>query len=115
MASAWQRARKYAQDGTRLSLELQGYTSFEPLQRTEEFIVENLKAVGIEARIQNYDFSIIFGTYEDNSPRMIGDFDMLIYDRGFTIEPQGYNCRCLSFYAHPQRRKIPPAAITSAG
>ena len=79
----------YAEDGTRLSLELQGYTNFEPLQRTEEFIVENLKAVGIEARIQNYDFSIIFGSYEDNSPRMIGDYDMLIYDRSLSIEPQG--------------------------
>ncbi|OGO66188.1 MAG: hypothetical protein A2030_02035 [Chloroflexi bacterium RBG_19FT_COMBO_50_10] len=79
----------YAEDGTRLSLELQGYTNFEPLQRTEEFIVENLKAVGIEAKIQNYDFSIIFGSYEDNSPRMIGDYDMLIYDRSLSIEPQG--------------------------
>ena len=80
----------YAPDGTRLSLELQGYTAFDPLQLTEEFIVENLKAAGIEARIQNYDFSIIFGTYEDNSPRMVGDYDMLIFDRGFTTEPQGY-------------------------
>jgi peptide/nickel transport system substrate-binding protein len=79
----------YSEDGTRLSLELQGYTNFEPLQRTEEFIVENLKAVGIEARIQNYDFSIIFGSYEDNSPRAIGDYDMLIYDRSLSIEPQG--------------------------
>ncbi|MBM3126903.1 MAG: hypothetical protein FJZ87_17845, partial [Chloroflexi bacterium] len=81
----------YAEDGTRLSLELQGYTAFDPLQLTEEFIVPNLKAIGIEARIQNYDFSIIFGTYEDNSPRMVGDFDMLIFDRGFTTEPQSYN------------------------
>ncbi|MEK6751241.1 MAG: peptide ABC transporter substrate-binding protein [Chloroflexota bacterium] len=81
----------YAEDGTRLSLELQGYTAFDPLQLTEEFIVENLKAVGIEARIQNYDFSIIFGSYEDNSPRAVGDYDMLIFDRGFTTEPQGYN------------------------
>ncbi len=81
----------YAEDGTRLSLELQGYTAFDPLQLTEEFIVENLKTVGVEARIQNYDFSIIFGAYEDNSPRAIGDYDMLIFDRGFTTEPQGYN------------------------
>jgi peptide/nickel transport system substrate-binding protein len=79
----------YAPNGTRLSLELQGYTNFEPLQRTEEFIVENLRAVGVEARIQNYDFSIIFGSYEDNSPRMVGDYDMLIYDRSLSIEPHG--------------------------
>jgi peptide/nickel transport system substrate-binding protein len=79
----------YAEDGTRLSLELQGYTTFEPLERTEQFIVENLKAVGIEANIQNYDFSIIFGSFADGSPRKVGDFDMLIYDRGYYLEPHG--------------------------
>ena len=80
---------KYAKDGTPLSLELQGYTSFEPLDRTEQFIVENLKAVGIKANIQNYDFSIIFGSFADGSPRMTGDYDMLIFDRGYYLEPQG--------------------------
>ena len=48
-----------------------------------------MKAVGIEALIQNYDFSIIFGSWSDNSPRMLGDYDMLIYDRSLSIEPQG--------------------------
>jgi peptide/nickel transport system substrate-binding protein len=80
---------QYAEDGTRLSLELQGYTNFDPLDRTEQFIVENLKAVGIEANIQNYDFSIIFGSFADGSPRMTGDYDMLIFDRGYYLEPQG--------------------------
>jgi peptide/nickel transport system substrate-binding protein len=79
----------YAEDGTRLSLELQGYTAFEPLERTEQFIVENLKAVGIEANIQNYDFSIIFGSFADGAPSKLGDFDMLIYDRGYYLEPHG--------------------------
>ena len=79
----------YAEDGTKLSLELQGYTNFDPLDRTEQFIVENLKAVGIEANIQNYDFSIIFGSFADGSPRMTGDYDMLIFDRGYYLEPQG--------------------------
>lgn len=79
----------YAEDGTKLSLELQGYTNFDPLDRTEQFIVENLKAVGIEANIQNYDFSIIFGSFADGSPMKIGDYDMLIYDRGYGLEPQG--------------------------
>jgi peptide/nickel transport system substrate-binding protein len=80
---------EYAEDGTRLSLELQGYTTFEPLERTEQFIVENLKAVGIEANIQNYDFSIIFGSFADGAPSKLGDFDMLIYDRGYYLEPHG--------------------------
>ena len=80
---------QYAEDGTRLSLELQGYTTFEPLERTEQFIVENLKDVGIEANIQNYDFSIIFGSFADGAPSKLGDFDMLIYDRGYYLEPHG--------------------------
>ena len=80
---------EFAEDGTRLSLELQGYTNFEPLERTEQFIVENLKAIGVEANIQNYDFSIIFGSFADGSPRMTGDYDMLIFDRGYYLEPHG--------------------------
>ena len=79
----------YAEDGTRLSMELQGYTGYEPLERVEQFIVENLKAVGVEANIINYDYSIIFGSYADGSPRKIGDYDMLIFDRGYYLEPQG--------------------------
>ena len=100
---------EYAPDGTRLSLELQGYTNFEPLQRTEEFIVENLKAVGIEARIQNYDFSIIFGSWDDQSPRKIGDYDMLIFDRGFTVEPQDYVANAYS------STTIPSAELPTGG
>jgi peptide/nickel transport system substrate-binding protein len=46
------------------------------------------KAVGIEATIQNDDFSIIFGSYEEGSPRMVGNFDLLIYDSSLAIEPQ---------------------------
>ncbi len=80
---------KYAEDGTRLSFELMGYTSFEPLQKTEEFIVENLKAVGVEARIQNVDFSIIFGSFSEGAPSKLGDFDATIYDRGLYYEPSG--------------------------
>mgnify|MGYP001440853870 FL=1 len=57
--------------------------------------------MGIEAKIQNYDFSIIFGTFQDNSPRSIGDYDMLIFDRGFTTEPQGYVSQAFSSTAMP--------------
>jgi len=79
----------YAEDGTRLSMEMQGYTGYEPLERVEQFIAENLKAVGVEVNIVNYDYSIIFGSYGDGSPRKLGDYDMLIFDRGYGLEPQG--------------------------
>ncbi len=79
----------YAEDGARLSMELQGYQGYEPLERVEQFIVENLKAVGVEANIINYDYSIIFGSFADGSPMKVGDYDMLIYDRQYSLEPQG--------------------------
>ena len=77
----------YAEDGTRLALQMEGYTNFPPLQQTQEALVEQFKAVGIESTIQNDDFSIIFGSYEDQSPRKVGNFDMLIYDDSLGIEP----------------------------
>lgn len=77
----------YAEDGTRLTLQLNGYTNFQPLVKLEEALVEMFKAVGIEATIQNDDFSIIFGSYEDGSPRKLGNFDILVYDASLAIEP----------------------------
>jgi peptide/nickel transport system substrate-binding protein len=78
---------EYAADGTRMALQMEGYTNFQPLQRLEEALVEMFRAVGIEVAIQNDDFSIIFGSYEEGSPRQVGNYDMLIYDDSLGIEP----------------------------
>jgi len=77
----------YAKEGDPLRLQLMGYTNFPPLDRTEEAIVEQMKAIGIEMYIQNEDFSVIFGGWSDRAPRKVGDFDIMIYDRGFDVEP----------------------------
>jgi peptide/nickel transport system substrate-binding protein len=78
----------YAEDGTRLSLQMEGYTNFQPLQKLEEALVEMWKAAGIEVQIQNDDFSIIFGSFADGAPRKTGNFDMIIYDSKLDLEPQ---------------------------
>jgi peptide/nickel transport system substrate-binding protein len=78
---------QYAEDGTRLTLQLNGYTSFQPLVKLEEALSEMFKAVGIATTIQNDDFSIIFGSYEEGAPRMLGNFDILVYDGSLPIEP----------------------------
>lgn len=78
---------EYADDGTRLTLQMEGYTNYQPLVKLEEALVEMFKVVGIEATIQNDDFSIIFGSFEDGSPRKIGNFDILVYDASLSIEP----------------------------
>ena len=78
---------EYAEDGTRLTLQLNGYTNFQQLVKLEEGIAEMLKAVGIETTIQNDDFSIIFGSYGDGAPRQLGNFDILVYDTSLPMEP----------------------------
>jgi peptide/nickel transport system substrate-binding protein len=78
----------YAEDGTRLSLEMVSY-SWDPMQKGQQFIAENLKAVGIEAKLQTLDMSILFGTFAENGQLAIGDYDMDLYDRSFDIDPQG--------------------------
>jgi peptide/nickel transport system substrate-binding protein len=76
-----------AEDGTTLELLVNGYTGFDPIEKGELAIQEDLAAVGIKMNIENQDFAIIFGTWEDGSPRLLGDYDMLYYDSGFFIEP----------------------------
>lgn len=78
----------YAEEGTRLTLQLNGYTNFQPLATLEDALVEMFKAVGIEVTIQNDDFALIFGSYAEGAPRKLGNFDILIYDASLAIEPQ---------------------------
>lgn len=75
------------EDGTKLTLMMNGYTGFSTLDLIELAVQEDLKAAGIEIKIENQDFAVIFGTWADKSPRMVGDYDMLIYDSGMEAEP----------------------------
>jgi peptide/nickel transport system substrate-binding protein len=77
----------FAEDGTRLSLEMQGYTNFQPLVDLENALVAQLAEVGIEVTIRNDDFSVIFGSFGDGAPRKTVNFDLLIYDSNLGIEP----------------------------
>jgi peptide/nickel transport system substrate-binding protein len=75
------------EDGTPLSLMMNGYTGFSTLELIELAIQEDLKAVGIDTRLENQEFAVIFGTWADGSPRLLGDYDLLVYDSGWFAEP----------------------------
>lgn len=75
------------EDGTPLSLMMNGYTGFSTLELIELAIQEDLKAVGIDTRLENQEFAVIFGTWDDGSPRLLGDYDILVYDDGWFAEP----------------------------
>jgi peptide/nickel transport system substrate-binding protein len=74
-------------DGTELKLTMNGYTGFSTLDLVELAVQEDLKNVGIDAQIENQEFAVIFGTWDDAAPRKTGDYDILIYDAGLFVEP----------------------------
>lgn len=86
------------EDGTPLSLMMNGYTGFSTLELIELAIQEDLMAVGIDTRLENQEFAVIFGTWDDGSPRLLGDYDMLVYDFGWFAEPGADIAR----YFHPE-------------
>jgi len=78
----------YAEDGTRLSLDMVGYTDFRLLEQTELVIQDLYRDLGIELNIRNVEQSVLFGGWADAAPRKTGDYDILIYDTGAGINPQ---------------------------
>lgn len=94
---------QFAEDGTKMEMTVNGYTSFDPIDLGELAIQEDLANIGITLNIQNQDFAIIFGTWADQSPRLVGDYDLLYYDSGFFIEPQS------EIYAEFHSSQIPSA------
>lgn len=74
-------------DGVKAEFVCNGYTSFTPNELAQLAMQEDLANVGITMRIENQDFAVIFGTWEDRAPRMTGDYDAMFYDGGFFIEP----------------------------
>lgn len=79
---------EYAADGTRLTLEMVGYTDFRLLEQTELVIADLLKDIGVEIEVRNVEQSVLFGGWSDRAARKTGDFDILIYDTGAGINPQ---------------------------
>jgi len=75
------------EDGTNLTMTMNGYTGYDVLDLIELAVQEDLMNVGIEISIENQEFAVIFGTWADNSPRLLGDYDILIYDSGWFAEP----------------------------
>lgn len=81
---------KYAPDGTRLSLDIIGYTDFRLLEQTELVIADLYSDLGIELNVRNVEQSVLFGGWADGAARKTGDFDILIYDTGAGINPQAH-------------------------
>lgn len=79
---------QYAPDGTELSLSMVGYSGWSLLEQTEQVVAAMMKDIGIDLKLSNEEQSVLFGSWADQAPRKVGDYDILIYDTGAYINPQ---------------------------
>ena len=81
---------KYAPDGTRLRLKYATTTGNKLREDTQALVMQDLKAVGVEAYVENAPSSVVIGTWEANSPRRHGNFDLVQYSTSVdSLEPSG--------------------------
>lgn len=74
-------------NGVRLSLKYQTTTGNKLREDSQVLIVENLKAVGIEFKIENQPSALLLGNWAANSPRKHGNYDVLMYTTNSGIDP----------------------------
>ncbi len=82
-------------DGQPLHLRLSTYTGW---NREDEqvVLVEQLKAAGIELEIQNFEPTVLYGTWGEGSPARRGEYDILWWDYELGLDPQ---VKAEDFYA----------------
>ncbi len=78
----------HAPDGTRLSLEMVGYSDFRLLEQTMLVIGDLYRDLGVATEVRTVEMSVLFGGWSDRAARKTGDFDILVYDTGTGINPQ---------------------------
>ncbi len=78
----------HAPDGTRLSVEMVGYSDFRLLEQTMLVIGDLYRDLGIATEVRTVEMSVLFGGWSDRAARKTGDFDILVYDTGTGINPQ---------------------------
>jgi peptide/nickel transport system substrate-binding protein len=78
---------KYAPDDTRLRLKYSTTTEDKSREQAQLLIIEDLKAVGIEAYVENAPSSVVLGTWDGGSPRRRGNFDLVQYSSSAESDP----------------------------
>jgi len=74
-------------DGVRLRLKYSTTSGNKLREDSQVLVVENWKAVGIEAYIENAPSSVVIGSWDANSPRRHGNFDIIMYTTNASLDP----------------------------
>jgi peptide/nickel transport system substrate-binding protein len=77
-------------DGQRLSLKIQTTAGNKLREDTQQVLVEMLKQIGIEMAIENLPSDVLFAGWDSNGLRKRGNFDVLLYTTGPSIDPDSH-------------------------
>ena len=93
--AGWRRAADgvRAKDGTRLSLRIVSTTGNKLREQIEQVLVDEWRALGVEARIANVPSAVLTGAWQSSGVRKRGDFDVLLAQTGLgpsSPDPQSY-------------------------
>jgi len=81
-----------ANEGDLMQIELYTYAEYgEPLELTQQYIAENLGAIGIEAQLSIFEGSVMWADPESGGIEQNGDFDLDLWDDGYSgTDPTDY-------------------------
>ncbi len=85
----------YAEEGAPMRLMISTYSGW-GVEDNEVVAVEQLKAVGVDVYVQNFEPTILYGTYGEGSPARKGEFDILFWDYELGVDPHS---KAEDFYA----------------
>jgi len=85
----------YAEEGTPLHLAISSYAGW-GMEDYESIMADQLKQVGIDLYVENYETTVFYGTWGEGSPTRRGDFDILYWDYELGADP---HVKAEDFYA----------------
>ena len=83
-------------DGQRLSLKYQTTTGNKLREDSQVLIVEDMKKIGVEFKIENQPSQLLIGSWANKSPRKWGNFDIIMYTTNSGVDP---NSQMTNYFA----------------
>lgn len=74
-------------EGVRLRLKYSTTSGNKLREDSQVLILEDMKAIGVEFYIENAPSSVVIGSWDANSPRRHGNFDIIMYTTNASIDP----------------------------
>jgi peptide/nickel transport system substrate-binding protein len=74
--------------GVRAHLDISTTTGDKIRENVEVILVDEFKQIGIELAVKNYPSSVLLGTWQGNSPRNRGNYDITMYASSPDPDPQ---------------------------